>query len=121
MAAVRLSLPLRVVSESNQRQHWATKAKRAKAQRQAVAWAWRLAGWPSRCKPVQVLLVRLAPGRLDDDNLAGAFKAVRDQIAAECGFDDGDESVRWVYEQERAKEYGVRVEVLVGSQIARAR
>lgn len=104
-------LPLRVVSEANQRQHWATKAKRAKSQRHALAWAWLAAGLPCERKPVTVTLTRLAPRSLDSDNLAGGFKAVRDEIASLCGFDDRDESVRWVYAQEKAKTYGVRCEV----------
>ena len=106
-----LTLPLRVVSEANRRDHWATKAKRARAQRHAVAWAWSAESLPHGRKPALVVLTRYAPRKLDDDNLAGAFKAVRDEVALQCGFDDRDEAVRWVYAQERAKECGVRVEV----------
>ena len=31
---------------------------------------------------------------VDDDNLQGAFKAVRDQVAVACGVDDGSEVVQ---------------------------
>lgn len=105
------TLPLRVVSEANAHEHWRVRQKRAKAQRHAVAWAWVAAGLPEGRKPVTVRLVRLAPRTLDSDNLAGAFKAVRDEVAYLCGFDDRDPSVRWEYVQERAKEYGVRCEI----------
>ena len=33
--------------------------------------------------------------RLDDDNLAGALKPLRDAIAASAGLDDGDPRIRW--------------------------
>ncbi len=111
MTHATFTLPLRVVSEANRRDHWAAKAKRVKAQRQAVAYAWLAAGLPRGRKPASVLLTRMAPRRLDDDNLAGAFKAIRDEIALLCGVDDRDESVRWSPVQETAKECGVRVEV----------
>jgi len=51
---------------------------------------------------VVVHLVRAAPRRLDSDNLARAFKAVRDQVAAQLGLaSDADPRVAWLYEQER--------------------
>lgn len=104
-------IPLRIVSEANSRGHWASKARRVKNQRTAIALAWQAANMPSERKPSRVTLTRLAPRKLDLDNLQGAFKAVRDELAALCRFDDRDESVTWVYAQERAKTYGVRVEV----------
>jgi hypothetical protein len=36
---------------------------------------------------------------LDDDNLAGSIKPLRDAIARSLGIDDGDKSVRWEYGQ----------------------
>lgn len=106
-----LTLPLRLVSEANVRHHWAARAKRVKSQRQTVAYAWLVAQMPRDRKPANVLLTRYAPRKLDTDNLAGACKAVRDEIALLCGFDDRDESVRWQYAQERAKGYAVRCEI----------
>lgn len=105
------NMPLRVVSEANQREHWATKAKRVKRQRAALLVYWRADGLPEGRKPVKVRLTRWAPRALDSDNLAGAFKAVRDEIAALCGFDDRAADVEWVYRQEPSREYRVSVEV----------
>lgn len=105
------TLPLRVVSEANQREHWASRAKRVKCQRQAIAFAWYAANLPRNRKPEKVILTRLAPRRLDSDGNVAGFKACRDEVAALCGFDDRDESVSWLYAQEPAKGYGVRVEV----------
>src|SRR3990167_81795 len=78
-------LPIRTVSESNQREHWAQKAKRAKAQRSETyhhalnAWG-RLSPSIGRF-PLQITLTRIAPRALDSDNLAGALKAVQDGVA----------------------------------------
>lgn len=105
-----LVIPMHTVSEANRRDHWRIKAKRVTAQRYSVAWAWAAARWPCG-KPRVVTLTRLAPRELDDDNLTGSFKAVRDQVAEECGFNDREKSVMWVYRQEKSKTYAVRIEV----------
>jgi len=58
-----------------------------------------------------VTLTRIAPSNgLDDDNLAGALKACRDEIAEWIGVNDRDrKTVRYEYEQERGP-WGVRIE-----------
>ncbi len=48
---------------------------------------------------------------MDDDNLQGACKYVRDEIASLIGVDDGSASYTWVYRQ-KIGEYGVIVEVV---------
>lgn len=53
--------------------------------------------------PCVVRLTRLSPGTLDDDNLRGALKAVRDGVADRLGVDDRDPRVTWEYAQERFK------------------
>jgi hypothetical protein len=40
---------------------------------------------------------------LDTDNLSGAFKGVRDEVAAFLGVDDKSERIHWVYTQEKGK------------------
>jgi hypothetical protein len=49
--------------------------------------------------------------RFDDDNLAGAFKFCRDEVAALVGRDDGEKWWDWRVNpvQERGPEYGVRI------------
>lgn len=49
---------------------------------------------------VRVTLIAVRQKRLDDDNLAGGFKALRDAIAESFGIDDGDERVEWIYRQQ---------------------
>ena len=59
----------------------------------------------------RIELTRLAPRRLDSDNLAGSCKHIRDGIADWFGVDDGDARYQWAYAQEKSKEYGVRVTI----------
>lgn len=93
-------IPLPIISEANTREHWRAKAERVAKQREKTAFYLRseLAGNP---KPCSIELYRQSPRKLDDDNLANAFKHVRDEIAAILGFDDRDESVKWIYRQGR--------------------
>jgi hypothetical protein len=60
---------------------------------------------------VRVELTRIAPRALDDDNLRGALKAVRDGVADVLGIDDRDPRVVWDYEQAHGapREYGVKI------------
>lgn len=51
--------------------------------------------------PVVVTLTRAAPRSLDDDNLAYAFKAVRDGVADGLGVRDNDPRVSWRYAQQK--------------------
>ena len=50
-------------------------------------------------RSVVVSLVRYGRRKLDDDNLAGSFKPLRDAIASSLGIDDGDPRMRWEYGQ----------------------
>jgi crossover junction endodeoxyribonuclease RusA len=105
--------PIRVVSEANLREHWSKRARRAKAQRAAACLACRASGGKSIAPPCHIVLTRIAPRDLDTDNLARAFKAVRDGIADALGVDDGDARIEWSYRQERGapKEYAVMMQV----------
>jgi hypothetical protein len=106
-----IEIPIRTVPGMNAREHFRVRAKRVKAERQAVAWS--LIGKDKPATPLVVLLTRCAPSNgLDDDNLAGSLKAVRDEIARWLGVDDKDRAtVRYVYAQTRAP-WGVRIEWL---------
>ena len=112
---MKFIVPVRTVSEANQREHWAAKARRAKVQREAAGMTMVSMGvHRGRPKPpLSVTLTRVAPLKLDTDNLARSLKAVRDGIADALGIDDGDERVTWLYAQRRgaAKTYEVEVEI----------
>jgi hypothetical protein len=108
---IEVSLPLRTHSTLNVREHWRKRAKRAQEERAVVRM--RLAvvqGWPPPL-PVTVTLTRVGPRALDDDNLAGSFKAVRDGVADALGVDDGSNEIQWFYNQKKgAHEVRVKVE-----------
>ena len=53
----------------------------------------------ARGEDLRCVLVRCSPRKLDDDNLASAFKAIRDEVAKQLGVDDGGDRVEWVYRQ----------------------
>lgn len=120
---LKIEIPIRTCSEANQREHWASKAKRVKSHRMATAW--HLAnnrGALSVCcavlreRGLLVRLTRIAPRKLDPgDNLNGSMKAVRDEVAKWLGVDDRDGTgVVWDYDQRPGGVgvYGVEVCVM---------
>lgn len=109
--ALAFSIPIRTVSALNAREHWRARARRVKAEREATSWVLRGQEYP--VPPCTVTMTRAGPSNgLDDDNLRGAMKGVRDQIALWLGIDDRDPRVTWGYGQRRAKEWAVEVEIV---------
>jgi crossover junction endodeoxyribonuclease RusA len=109
-------LPLRTVSEANTHGHWRTKAKRVKMQRTTARMMLTLdKRWCAKQNHFDVRLTRIAPKKLDSDNLAISNKAIRDGIADAIGIDDGSSKFSWEYRQEtgRPKEYAVKVEITI--------
>ena len=102
-------VPIRTAPGMNVREHWRARSRRVKAERMAVAWLLKQERSP--LLPCSVLLTRLSPrGRLDDDNLPGSLKAIRDEVAAWLAVDDRhDHIVKYRYAQARGS-WGVRVE-----------
>lgn len=125
-AELTFQVPLQTGRGQNNRENWRVANRRKKAEAEAVhiavAGCVMLAGERVRLvdvlpamgrKPVEVTLVRVAPSSgLDDDNLRGALKGVRDAVALALGREDDRESetLAWNYRQERGA-WGVRVEV----------
>lgn len=115
-----LRVPLRIQSAANLREHWAAKARRVKAERDAVCLTWLAMG--NGLVPVlradqraTVALTRIAPRALDGhDNLRSALKPCVDEIARCLGLtSDADPRVTWLYDQRRGKVREYAVEVLV--------
>ena len=113
---IRIVVPVKAVSLTNQREHWSRRHRRARMERITVWAYWRAVedllpdGWSSAA----VTLTRIAPRALDvGDNLPAALKSVRDQVAEELGVDDASEKVVWRYAQERGTpgEYSVWIEI----------
>lgn len=103
---MRLEIEMATPSLANARLHWRSKHRLVKGQRNNVhahliaAAAQQLGSVRARPQlPLIVTMTRCGANPMDDDNLAGAFKAVRDAIAAWLGIDDRDARVRWVCKQ----------------------
>ena len=106
-APIVVTLPIETVSEANQREHWATKARRVKSHRQIA----RLM-CPYVAPPVTVTLTRIAPRRLDShDNLCAALKAVVDGISDRLGIRDNDPRVVWRYAQQKGAPAATMIEL----------
>lgn len=104
---------IRTVSEANFREHWASRVRRKKAQQREAGFVWRALGIRVAL-PAVITFTRHSSQLLDSDNLAGAFKHVRDEIARQIGVDDGDPRIEWrtgqVRENRRVNYFTVTVE-----------
>ena len=112
----RAETPHRLDSWTNLRGHWRSLEKRKNAEKTVTVWLLRSMG-ALPLLPIVVRLTRLGPRDLDDDNLPGAFKYVRDTIAKEYGTHDGTKApIRWEHSQRQtttkdATRYGFVVEI----------
>ena len=106
-----ITIPYRLASAANLREHWRTRHRRTKEQRQLVT---MFLGKPTHpAFPLTVRLTRIAPRALDGDNLQSAFKAVRDAVAAWIGVPDNHAGIVWEYGQaaKGVGEYAILIEV----------
>jgi hypothetical protein len=110
---LKLDVPIKTVSELNQRCHWAVRNKRRTEQRKAIYYAWKvaLASTRRRLIPCTVRLTRRGMKMLDGDNLQGSMKYARDMVAELLGVDDADPRITFEYAQETGSGYGVVIEV----------
>lgn len=92
------TVPVKAASASNLREHHMARHRRTSAQKDATRR--RCPEWVGGALLV-VTLTRVAPRRLDDDNLRGALKSVRDAVASWLRVDDATPLVRWEYAQEK--------------------
>lgn len=99
---ITFTVPIQTKSAANLREHWAARHRRIKTQRTATAYR-----TPPSLKALGPLLIvtltRFAPRQLDDDNLRGALKGVRDQVACALGVDDRSSLVKWEYSQAKGE------------------
>jgi hypothetical protein len=103
-----------VVSEANTGGKLWAKIQRKTAIKQAVSAALlrlQVATSPPT-PPFRVLLHRMGKQLLDDDNLAHAFKAVRDSVAEWLRVDDGDTArITFAYSQVKSKTVGIQIDI----------
>lgn len=100
---------LRLDLTPNARLHPQVVARRRRREHQVVTAALR--GIVPPAGPWRVVITRVGPRAMDDDNRTASAKGVRDAIAAWLGVDDGSESVRWEVRGEVARGYAVRVQI----------
>jgi len=115
--AIHLRLdPFRLISMANERLNWRLRARIVKGQRLAVQIAWAQAGKPRVVPPADVLITRVAPCKLDTDNMVSAAKALRDAIAELAGVDDRhDDRVSYSYAQRKdptPRTYAVEIDIV---------
>jgi hypothetical protein len=121
-----VTVPLTITRGQNNREHHMVRAKRVREERSAVDESLRDADRMSSRKYImgtllyddglgaRVTLLRpYARTPLDDDNLSGACKAVRDEVAAFLGVDDATDRIHWRYVQCKsvAKDCNVRIRI----------
>lgn len=108
-------VPVRIESEANRREHWRSAASRKASHRasarMALEWTFNAVK-----PPCTIILTRIAPRDLDDDNLASGFKAFRDGVADWLGIDDGDKRLTWRYAQRRGKPKEYAAEIVIESE-----
>lgn len=115
----KVFVEVKTISEANRsrHEHWSSINARADAQKQITTLVLRTklavrCPWPP---PLTVTLTRVGPRLLDDDNLRGSLKAVRDAVARWLEIDDRHrELVAYEYEQRLAGKGRVGVEIEVG-------
>lgn len=111
----KIVLPLRTVNSLNVREHWAKRAKRAKAERKdAYYGASDALPRLTTVMPLTLLITRIAPRVMDDDGCIASMKNIRDGIADWLGVNDGSDAVKWTYAQRKGepKEYAVEIEIV---------
>lgn len=119
---LQVSIPIRTRLGLNSREHWRARSARVKKEREQVGLALLTVNKQLRAAydllhkgdtALAIGMKRISPGTLDDDNLVGSLKGIRDAVAFALGIDDRDKRVAWIYEQGKGapKEYAVRVRI----------
>ena len=100
---------LRLDATPNTHTHWTATAKKRARERAVLTRA--LAGITPPAGPWRVVIVRVGPRPMDDDNRTASAKGCRDAIAAWLGVDDGDERFTCTVRGEVARGYAVRITI----------
>lgn len=117
IGSVKITLPIKTVSEGNSFEYWKKKHERHVKQKNSVAFALS----PHLNKiilPCEIILTRYAPRSLDrHDNLPMSFKYIVDSVS-EClipgkkaGHADSDPRIFWKYDQVKFSDYAISIEI----------
>lgn len=109
-------IPIRLISEANNHDHWGKKYRRQKEQQQRIKLEW-LHLRPKITLPCEIHLIRHGINLMDEDNYIHSCKAIRDQLA-DCitpglapGQADSNPKIKWIYSQKIAKTYAIQIDI----------
>lgn len=113
---IEIVLPIKIVSELNLRENWRVKHARHKKLLNLICIAF-LSQRQAITLPCIVTLIRESARSLDEDNLMGAFKSIRDYVADQIipgramGQADHDKRIKWLYMQKKSlpKQHSCRI------------
>jgi hypothetical protein len=108
------SLPIKLRSHANLNEHWRRKVKRKGEHNSIIDWQFFLDPLDISV-PCKITLIRVAPRKLDYDNLVYSFKNILDKIGKmlmpekKIGHADGSGLIEVDYEQQKGdvREYKV--------------
>lgn len=101
---MKVVIPMKAESTSNLREHPMARHRRVKPQRDAATLLVKSKVRELGSTRLVVLMTRVSPRELDDDNLRGALKSFRDGVARALKVDDKTPLVRWDYAQRQGSE-----------------
>lgn len=115
--------PARVESAANARDDWRVRATKTKQIREEVGLQWMVFEQRDRPRPAypcRVEFLRIYSGHQRpfdaDENLPMAFKAHKDEVAAQLGLrNDAGPEVRWSFQQERGPESQIQITIRSGT------
>lgn len=116
MDSLEICVDIRVISESNIREHWSKAAKRHRDQKFITTQALIYAN-ASKSLPVDITMIRMGKRHLDSDNLQSAFKYVRDAISEYFiegtlpGRADDHKDLYWHYDQQKSSQYYIVIKI----------
>lgn len=103
---LELQFPLKIKSEANNYDHWTIKKKRKDNQKLLVKHHLRTQLINLKL-PLMIVMTRISPRSLDEDNLVSALKTIKDAIADHIrpnqapGQADNTNLIQWAYNQEK--------------------
>lgn len=114
-------IPMHLMSIANIKEHWAKRSDRNKKQCRVTRSELEKIDFPKNLdfKRYDIQLVRVAPRKLDTDNLPFAMKHIRDCLADMIvpglapGRADDDARITWQYAQQKSKKllYGFVISI----------
>ncbi len=119
MLLISFTVPIEVISEANQSEHWTSGYKRHKKQKKLILYYCNQLSL-YRNIPLTIKLIRISPRKLDsEDNLPMSFKWIKDAIAdilipgKAAGRADDSPLFKWEFDQEKGNvgEKKIRIEI----------